>query len=120
MERARSHQEHTVGEPSPQAAEAPLFKGAKGSAMEKTAVARALLRLAKRIEADGGRKLTPHDLRRTFRALLSRVGVSPEVAEACMGDAERPTAAGAYDARIDAAQVAAWNGIGAHLAAIRG
>jgi integrase len=88
--------------------------------MEKMAVARALSRLAERTEAEGGKKLKPHDLRRTFRTLLSRLGVQPHIAELCMNHQETETMRRVYDGHDYFGEMAdAWDRAGAHLAALR-
>ena len=98
-----------------------VFHGAKGEdAMEKMAVARALSRLADRVTEKGGKRLRPHDLRRTFRTLLSRLGVPPHVAELCMNHQEAETMRRVYDGHdYFAEMVSAWNTAGAHVAALR-
>jgi integrase len=84
------------------------------------AVARALARLADRVTKSGGKKLTPHDLRRTFRTMLSRLGVMPHIAELCMNHQERETMRRVYDGHdYFAEMVDAWEKAGAHLAALR-
>jgi integrase len=96
-----------------------VFPGANGGAMEKMAVARALSRIGERTAEDGGKKLRPHDLRRTFRTLLSRLGVMPHIAELCLGHVERETMRRVYDGHDYSAEVAdAWNKAGAHIAAL--
>ena len=61
------------------------------------AVARALARIAERLADSGGKKLRPHDLRRTFRTMLSRLGIAPHVAELCMNHQETETMRRVYD-----------------------
>ncbi len=56
-----------IGDGSPYVFPGSKSSGGKPAPMEKMAVARALARLAPRVEAAGGRRLRPHDLRRTFR-----------------------------------------------------
>lgn len=97
-----------------------VFPGANDGAMEKMAVARALSRLAERTKDDGGKKLRPHDLRRTFRTMLSRIGVAPHIAELCMNHQETETMRRVYDGHDYSAETAeAWDKAGAHIAAIR-
>ncbi len=102
-----------------------LFPGAsagesKSKAMEKMAVARALSRLAPRIEQAGGKKLRPHDLRRTFRTMLSRIGVPPHIAELCLGHVEKETMRRVYDGfNYDREMAEAWDRAGEHLATLR-
>jgi integrase len=98
-----------------------VFPGANGDTLEKMAVARALSRLADRTEAQGGKRLRPHDLRRTFRTMLSRLGVPPHVAELCMNHQETETMRRVYDGHDYTGEMAdAWNRAGAHLEALRG
>lgn len=97
-----------------------VFPGANGQAMDKMAVARALARIAKRAEEEGGKKLRPHDLRRTFRTVLSRLGVQPHVAELCMNHLETETMRRVYDGHdYGADMAAAWDQAGVHLAVLR-
>ena len=86
--------------------------------MEKMAVARALSRLAAKDE--GPRKLRPHDLRRTFRTMLSRLGVLPHVAELCMNHQETETMRRVYDGHDYTKELNdAWDLAGAHIASLR-
>ena len=97
-----------------------VFPGGAGEPMEKMAVARALSRLTERVEGIGGKKLRPHDLRRTFRTLLSRLGVLPHVAELCMNHQERETMRRVYDGHDYFGEMAdAWDRAGAHIATLR-
>ena len=98
-----------------------VFAGVgEDSPMEKMAVARALSRLAERLEEQGGKKLSPHDLRRTFRTMLSRLGVQPHIAELCMNHQETETMRRVYDGHDYFAEMAAaWDLASAHLAALR-
>ncbi len=102
-----------------------VFPGAKGKGavstpMEKMAVARALSRLAERTADDGGKKLAPHDLRRTFRTMLSRLGVAPHIAEMCMNHQETETMRRVYDGHDYFGEMSeAWDRAGAHLNALR-
>jgi integrase len=97
-----------------------VFLGANGGVMEKMAVARALSRLGERIAEQGGKKLKPHDLRRTFRTMLSRLGVQPHVAELCMNHQEKETMRRVYDGHDYGGEMAAaWDIAGAHLESLR-
>jgi integrase len=103
-----------------------VFPGAKvndkklAGPMEKMAVARALSRVAERTKDEGGKKLRPHDLRRTFRTMLSRIGVAPHVAELCLGHIEKETMRRVYDGHNYGAEMAdAWDRAGAHIASLR-
>ncbi len=97
-----------------------VFPGAKGKEMDKMATARALARLAERVEAKGGKKLRPHDLRRTFRTMLSRLGVQPHIAELCMNHQETETMRRVYDGHdYSAEMIHAWDLVGSHVASLR-
>lgn len=92
----------------------------KDRPIEKMAVARALARLAERMEGHGGKRLTPHDLRKTFRTMLSRIGIAPHVAELCMNHQETETMRRVYDGHdYTAEMVDAWDRAAAHLSALR-
>jgi integrase len=98
-----------------------VFPGANGGAMDKMAVARSLARLADRLNEQGGKRLRPHDLRRTFRTLLSRIGVAPHIAELCMNHQETETMRRVYDGHDYGAEMAeAWDRASTHLTAICG
>ena len=96
-----------------------LLQGAKGGAMEKRAIGRALTRIAHR--ADGETKrLRPHDIRRTLRTLMSRVGVPPSIAELCIGHIGKDTLQRIYDGYdYETEMAAAWDRAGAHIQALR-
>lgn len=97
-----------------------VFKGAKGRAMEKRAVGRALTRLAEQGHVDG-KRLAPHDLRRTFRTLLSRLKIQPHVAELCINHQEPETMRRVYDGHDYWEEtVDAWDRAGARIQALRG
>ena len=97
-----------------------LFPGANGGALEKMAVARALKRLTERLADEGGKDLRPHDLRRTFRTMLSRIGIPPHIAELCMNHQETETMRRVYDGHdYRAEMVEAWNKAGAQVGSIR-
>ncbi len=97
-----------------------VFPGSNGGAMDKMAVARSLARLADRLNERGGKKLRPHDLRRTFRTLLSRIGIAPHIAELCMNHQETETMRRVYDGHDYSGEMAdAWDRAGTHLTAIR-
>jgi integrase len=96
-----------------------IFPGATGRAMDKMAVAHALRRVSERVESKGGKRLRPHDLRRTFRTMLSRLGVQPHVAELCMNHQETETMRRVYDGHDYSGEVAAaWDAAGALIEAL--
>ncbi len=102
-----------------------VFPGSKAAdkdragPLEKMAIARALARIAERTKDDGGKKLRPHDLRRTFRTMLSRIGVAPHIAELCLGHIEKETMRRVYDGHDYSAEMAdAWDRAGAHVGAL--
>lgn len=97
-----------------------VFPGSNGGEMEKMAVARALSRLAEREAESGIKKLRPHDLRRTFRTMLSRIGVAPHIAELCMNHQETETMRRVYDGHDYTAEMEdAWDRAADHIVAVR-
>ncbi|MBK8016419.1 MAG: site-specific integrase [Betaproteobacteria bacterium] len=97
-----------------------LFPGYEGAALEKMAVARALRRLAPRVTQKGGKALRPHDLRKTFRTMLSRLGVQPHIAELCLNHLETETMRRVYDGYDYGAEMAdAWERVSSHITALR-
>ncbi len=97
-----------------------VFPGSNGQAMEKMAVARALSRLSTRVTKSGGKRLRPHDLRKTFRTMLSRLGVLPHVAELCLNHVETETMRRVYDGHDYSREIAdAWDLAATHLVALR-
>ena len=96
-----------------------VFPGATGGYLEKMAVARALARIADRLADSGGKKLRPHDLRRTFRTMLSRLGIAPHVAELCMNHEETETMRRVYDGYDYRGEMKeAWDKASAHIASL--
>lgn len=92
----------------------------KGEPLDKMAVARALARIATRVIEAGGRKLRPHDLRRTTRTIMSRIGIAPHVAERCLNHLDANVLARVYDGHDHRpAMIEAWDKVGAHLSALR-
>jgi len=97
-----------------------VLPGATGRSLEKVAVARALTRIAERLADSGGKRLRPHDLRRTFRTMLSRLGIAPHVAELCMNHQETETMRRVYDGYDYRDEMKeAWDKAGAHIASLR-
>jgi integrase len=97
-----------------------LFPGRGNKEMDKTTVAQALRRLRELVEAKGGKKLRPHDLRRTTRTMMSRLGVAPHVAELTLNHQETDVLKRVYDGHSYAAETtAAWDAAGAHIEALR-
>ena len=96
-----------------------VFPGARGAAMEKRAIGRALDRLADRTEKDGGKRLKPHELRKTLRTMMSRINIQAEIAELCIGHIEEETMRRVYDGHdYWPDMVDAWNRAGAHIDAL--
>jgi len=97
-----------------------VFSGRKGSMVSKLATARALARLSESLQEEGIDRLRPHDLRRTFRTILSRIGIAPHVAERCINHADANPLDSVYNAHDYRPQmIEAWDRAGAHIAAIR-
>jgi integrase len=96
-----------------------VFPGTTGGPLEKMAINHALARHADAIVAGGGKKLRPNDLRRTFRTMLSRIGVAPHIAELCENRG-KPGMMRVYDGHDYAAEMRdAWNRAGSHVHALR-
>jgi integrase len=93
----------------------PVFPGRSSSSVDKMAVARALNRLQDRVTEHGGKALKPHDLRRSFRTLLSRLGVTPHIAELCMNHQEKEIMRRVYDGHDFFTEMrSAWDLAGEH------
>jgi integrase len=92
-----------------------IFPGASSGPLEKMSISHTLTRLA----VKAGRRLRPHDLRRTFRTMLSRIGVAPHVAELCLGHINKDVLQRVYDGHdYTAEKIAAWDKAGAHIDAL--
>ncbi|MDA0876431.1 MAG: tyrosine-type recombinase/integrase [Proteobacteria bacterium] len=97
----------------------PVCPGESGGYLSPMAVGRALSRLKARVIKHGGIALRPHDLRRTFRTLLSRLGVSPHIAEMCMNHQEKEMMRRVYDGHIFFSEMrSAWECVGNHIVAL--
>ena len=97
----------------------PILPGRSGEPLDKMAVARALRRLQDRVAEHGGKALKPHDLRRSFRTLLSRLGVAPHIAELCMNHQEKEIMRRVYDGHDYFGEMrSAWELAGQHIAAL--
>lgn len=97
-----------------------VFPGANGGPMEKTAVGRALSRTAVRATDPACVRVRPHDLRRTFRTMLSRIGVAPHIGELCLSHQERETMRRVYDGySYWREQIEAWDRAGQHIESLR-
>lgn len=87
--------------------------------LDKMALARALRRLQDRLTETGGKTLKPHDLRRSFRTLLSRLGVAPHIAELCMNHQEKEIMRRVYDGHDYFGEMrSAWELAGQHITAL--
>lgn len=97
-----------------------VFSAARGGMASKLAMARAFARLSKELAKQRVERLRPHDLRRTFRTILSRIGVAPHIAERCLNHVDAIPLGPVYDAHdYREEMVAAWNRAGMHIEAIR-
>jgi integrase len=91
-----------------------------GEPLSTMAVARALARIADRVIEAGGIKLRPHDLRRTTRTMMARLGIAPHIAERCLGHLDANILARVYDGHDHRPEmIEAWDRVGAHLASLR-
>lgn len=97
-----------------------LFPGRGDGPQGRAAASRALNRMGARLEALGCRRLKPHDLRRTFRTMLSRLGIPPHIAERCINHKELGTMQRVYDGYDYFPEMkAAWEKAGAHISSLR-
>lgn len=98
-----------------------LFPGRKkNKAQGKGVLSKAMARIADRLEEQGCRKFKPHELRKTFRTMLSRLGVAPHIAELCINHKEEETMRRVYDGHdYFPEMIAAWTKAGAHLTALK-
>ena len=88
--------------------------------VSKMATARAMARLSKRLKEKGIDPVRPHDLRRTFRTALARIGIAPHIAERCINHADANPLDAVYNAHDYRPQmVEAWDRVGTHIAALR-
>lgn len=80
----------------------------------------AVLSAAPQLAKHGVAKFVPHDLRRSARTLLSKLKVPRDVAELCLGHAEKSKIVRTYDRHDFAEEIrAAIDALGAHLTALR-
>lgn len=97
-----------------------LFPGRGKGPQGRAAASRALNRMGDRLEELGCRRLKPHDLRRTFRTMLSRLGVPPHIAERCINHKELGQMQRVYDGYDYFAEMkAAWEKAGAHITSLK-
>ena len=96
-----------------------IFPGKTADCLSNLAIVRALARMSDQLAGANGKKLTPHDLRRSFRTVLSRIGIPPHVAERCLNHVDPSAMVRAYDG-FDywAEMVSAWDRASAHIEAI--
>jgi integrase len=92
-----------------------LFPGPDGELLSEQVVGRALNRLWKQQKDSAFRRLKPHDLRKTFRTMLSRLGVAQNIAEMCLNH-KQSLMVRAYDGDDHwREKVEAWDKAGAHI-----
>jgi integrase len=98
-----------------------VFPGrVKGKPLSAGAVGYALRRKWVQEGVDPGRKLKPHDLRKTFRTMLSRLGISGEVAGLCLNHTEEHVLRRIYDGHdYWNEMVDAWNRAAGHIERLR-
>jgi integrase len=95
-----------------------LFPGADGIQLTQQTVGKALNRLWQQQQDSPFRRLKPHDLRKTFRTMLSRLGVPQNIAEMCLNH-KQPLMVRAYDGDDHwREKVDAWNRAGVHIQAL--
>ncbi len=98
-----------------------VFPGlVKGKPLSPGAVSYSLRRKWVQEGVDPGKKLKPHDLRKTFRTMLSRLKVDGDVAGLCLNHSEEHVLRRIYDGHDYWDQmVDAWDRAGAHIDRLR-
>lgn len=88
--------------------------------LAKTTVSQALRRVWDQHSTELGKKLKPHDLRKTFRTMLSRLKVDGDVAGLCLNHTEQHVLRRVYDGHdYQEEMVAAWDRAAAHITRLR-
>lgn len=96
-----------------------VFSGKEGGMVSKMTTARAMARLSARLKEQGIDPVRPHDLRRTFRTVLARIGIAPHIAQRCINHADASPLDAVYNAHDYRPQmIEAWDKAGAHIAAL--
>lgn len=98
-----------------------VFPGrVKDKPLSEGAVSYALRRKWKQDGVSPGRRMRPHDLRKTFRTMLSRLGVSGDVAGLCLNHSEEHVLRRIYDGHdFWGEMVEAWDRVGVHIERLR-
>jgi integrase len=83
-------------------------------------VGQAIKRFANQTDDENFLKMTSHDLRKTLKTMMSRIGIQPHVSELCLNHTEKNILRRIYDGYdYWPEMVSAWDRAGAHLDALR-
>lgn len=99
----------------------PAPKSADGKkALGKGVIGTAIKRFKQQTSDENFRQMTPHDLRKTLKTLMSRIGIAPHISELCLNHAEKNILVKIYDGHdYWSEMVNAWDRAGAHLDSLR-
>lgn len=83
-------------------------------------VGQALKRLKTNSEVENFKKMIPHDLRKTHRTMMARIGIEPHIAERCLNHKQKDQMSTIYDGfEYWEQMIDAWDRAGSHLDALR-
>jgi integrase len=83
-------------------------------------IGHALNRFKQQTTDENFRRMTPHDLRKTFKTMMSRIGIAPHISEKCLNHKEKNILKLVYDGFDYREQmIEAWDRAGAHLDSLR-
>ena len=92
--------------------------GAKN--MGQGIVGKAIKRLKNQSEDQNFKQMIPHDLRKTHRTMMARIGIEPHIAERCLNHKQKDQMSAIYDGfEYWEQMVDAWDRAGSHLDALR-
>lgn len=83
-------------------------------------VGQAIKRLVQQKKDPNFKPMVPHDLRKTLRTMMARIGVEPHIAERCINHKQKDQMSAIYDGfEYWEQMIDAWDRAGAHLDALR-
>ncbi len=84
-------------------------------------IGQAIKRFKKQTTDENFRLMKPHDLRKTLKTMMSRIGIKPHISELCLNHTEKNILVRIYDGHdYWSEMVDAWDRAGAHLDSLRG
>jgi integrase len=83
-------------------------------------IGHAITRFKEQTSDENFRRMTPHDLRKTLKTMMSRIGIAPHISEKCLNHKEKNILKLVYDGfEYWEEMMDAWDRAGAHLDALR-